>query len=466
MIDVPRRKDTPRVRCAIYTRKSTEEGLEQEFNSLDAQREAAEAYIASQRHEGWTALATRYDDGGYTGGNMERPALKQLLADIAAGRIDCVVVYKVDRLSRSLMDFTQLMAAFDEHSVSFVSVTQQFNTTTSMGRLTLNILLSFAQFEREIIGERIRDKIAAAKRKGKHTGGTPVLGYDIDRATSRLVVNPDEAKLVRHIFKRFIRLGSALLVARELNAKGHRTKAWTTKKGTTRPGIEWDKSRVFRLVTNPKYLGQVPHKGKVYDGEHEAIVDRRTWDAVQAIIQENSKVRGAKTRARTPALLKGLIKCGHCGTSMGVSFVKKPDKRYVYYTCVRATKSGYDTCTVRSVPAGVAEAAVVDRLRAVFRSPEMIARTYRSAVAKAEGDPAMQECLPTETDVREALMNIDPVWEVLFPKERERIVKLLVEKVVMNPDSMDVVIRTNGLSSLVAELRETTEQAESRKVST
>ena len=465
MIDVPRKKDASRVRCAIYTRKSTEEGLEQEFNSLDAQREAGEAYIASQRHEGWIALPDRYDDGGYTGGNMERPALRQLMADIEAGKVDCVVVYKVDRLSRSLMDFTRLISLFDEHKVSFVSVTQQFNTTTSMGRLTLNILLSFAQFEREIIGERIRDKIAAAKRKGKHTGGPPVLGYDIDRATSRLVINAEEAKLVRHIFKRFVQLGSALLVARELNARGLRTKAWTTKKGATRPGNAWDKSRVFRLVTNPKYLGQVLHKDQVYDGEHEAIIDRRTWDAVQAIIQENSKVRGAKTRAETPALLKGLIKCGHCGTSMGVSFVKKPDKRYVYYTCVRATKSGYDACTVRSVPAGVAEAAVVDRLRAVFRSPEMIARTYRAAVAKAEGDVAMHECLPTETDVREALMNIDPVWEVLFPRERERIVKLLVEKVVMNPDSMDVVIRTNGLCSLVAELKETAETAEGRKAS-
>ncbi len=453
-----------RIRCAIYTRKSTEEGLEQEFNSLDAQREAAESYIASQRHEGWMALSDAYDDGGYTGGNMDRPALQRLLADIAAGKVDCVVVYKVDRLSRSLMDFTRLISLFDEHKVSFVSVTQQFNTTTSMGRLTLNILLSFAQFEREIGAERVRDKIAAAKKRGKHTGGPPVLGYDLD-AAGRLVVNPDEAKLVRLVFKRFIQLGSCLLVARDLNAKGYRAKSWTTKKGRTRQGGTWDHARVYRLVTNRTYLGEVCHKDKVYPGEQEALIDRRTWDAAHAVIAGNSRVRGAHTRAKTPAMLKGLIKCGHCGTSMGISFVKKPDKLYRYYVCVRAAKSGYDTCPVCSLPAGTAEAAVVEQLRAIFRSPDMIARTYRAAVDKAAEDPALQECLPTENEVRDALMNIDPVWEVLFPKEQERIVKLLVEKVVVNPDAMDVVIRTGGLQSLVAELQETASGAENRTVS-
>jgi site-specific DNA recombinase len=453
-----------RIRCAIYTRKSTEEGLEQEFNTLDAQREAAEAYITSQRHEGWTALPDRYDDGGYTGGNMERPALRQLLVDIAAGKVDCVIVYKVDRLSRSLMDFTQLMALFDQHKVSFVSVTQQFNTTTSMGRLTLNILLSFAQFEREIGAERVRDKIAAAKRKGKHTGGPPVLGYDID-AASKLVINPEEARLVRTVFKRFIQLGSPLLVARDLNARGVLSKAWMTKKGRLRKGETWNHARVYRLITNRKYLGEVPHKGKFYPGEHEAIIDRRTFDAAQAIIRENSKVRGAQTRAETPALLKSLLRCGHCGTSMGISFVKKRDKLYRYYVCVRAAKSGYDSCPVRSLPAAAAETAVIGQLRAIFRSPEMIARTYRSAVARAAEDPAMQVCLPTEADVRQALMNIDPVWEVLFPKEQERIVRLLVEKVIVTPGAIEVIVRTGGLESLVAELEGTASDARGREVS-
>ena len=256
------------IRCAIYTRKSTDEGLEQEFNSLDAQREAAEAYIASQRAEGWQCLPERYDDGGYTGGNMDRPALKRLLSDIETGKIDTVVVYKVDRLSRSLLDFSQLVGLFDKHKVSFVSVTQQFNTTTSMGRLTLNILLSFAQFEREIIGERIRDKVAAAKKKGKHTGGPPVLGYDIDAPNRRLVVNPAEADLVRRIFKLFLQLGSGMKVAKALNADGFRTKAWTTRNGKVRPGQPWDKIAVNRVLNNVKYVGQVSHWGKLYDGEH------------------------------------------------------------------------------------------------------------------------------------------------------------------------------------------------------
>ncbi len=221
--------------CAAYTRTSTEEGLDSEFNSLDAQRESAEAYIASQKHEGWVASPTRYDDAGYSGGTLERPALQRLLEDVEAGRIGCVVVYKVDRISRSLLDFARLMEIFDRHGVSFVSVTQQFNTTTSMGRLVLNILLSFAQFEREIIGERIRDKVAATKKKGKYCGGPPVLGYDVDRERKRLVVNSAEAELVRHIFEDFVRAGSTTALARELNDRGCVTKSWTTKKGTT-PG--------------------------------------------------------------------------------------------------------------------------------------------------------------------------------------------------------------------------------------
>ncbi len=222
-----------KIRCAIYTRKSSEEGLEMEFNSLDAQREACEAYVASQKAEGWIALPDQYDDGGFSGGTLERPALKRLMGDIENGRIDVVVVYKIDRLSRSLMDFAKLVEVFDRHSVTFVSVTQQFNTTTSMGRLTLNILLSFAQFEREVIGERIRDKFAASRKKGMWMGGHPPLGYDV--VERKLVVNDTEAALVRHIFERFLQVGSATLLMNELNAAGHRTKSWTTRDGTHRP---------------------------------------------------------------------------------------------------------------------------------------------------------------------------------------------------------------------------------------
>jgi len=233
---------TPIIRCAIYTRKSTEEGLDQQFNSLDAQRESSEAFIRSQQHEGWRINAERYDDGGYSGGNTERPAFKRLMEDIVAGKIDCVVVYKVDRLSRSLLDFSGVMGTFDKYGVSFVSVTQQFNTTHSMGRLTLNILLSFAQFEREIIGERIRDKIEANCKRGQWTGGYPVLGYDVDRSerTPKLIINAEEAVKVRRLFTMYLDLKALVPVCDELDKLGWKNKVWTTKKGTAKGGREFD----------------------------------------------------------------------------------------------------------------------------------------------------------------------------------------------------------------------------------
>ena len=324
--------DKKTIRCAIYTRKSHEEGLEQEFNSLDAQREAAEAYITSQRHEGWMALPTNYSDGGFSGGTTERPALQKLLADIQRDRIDCVVVYKVDRLSRSLMDFAQMIALFEQHQVSFVSVTQHFDTSTSMGRLILNVLLSFAQFEREIIGERIRDKKLATAKQGKYVGGQPFLGYDIDRERKRLLVNPAEAKLVRQIFESFIETRSCLKVARQLNGKGHRTKAYKAiKNGKVAGGKRWNKVYVYRVLTNRKYLGEIVHKGKSYPGEHEAILDRRLWDEAQRIMAENFHARSMKTRQKAPALLKGILRCGHCGKQMGASHTKRHGKRYRYY---------------------------------------------------------------------------------------------------------------------------------------
>src|SRR5436305_10858666 len=245
----------PSVRCAIYTRKSTEEGLEQEFNSLDAQREASEAYIASQKNEGWTCLPTRYDDGGFTGGNMDRPALKRLLADIEAGQVDAIVVYKLDRFSRSLLDFAKMMETLDRHQVAFVSITQQFSTGTSMGRLVLNVLLSFAQFEREIIAERTRDKIAATRRKGKWTGGTPILGYDVDPQANRLVVNAREAERVRAIFQLYLELQGLLPVVEELARRGWTNKRWTNHQGQDAGGEPFTRTSLYRLLTNVCYLG-------------------------------------------------------------------------------------------------------------------------------------------------------------------------------------------------------------------
>ncbi len=269
------------VRCAVYTRKSSEEGLEQEFNSLDAQREAGEAFIRSQAGEGWTLISERYDDGGFTGGNMDRPALKRLMADIEAGKIDCVVVYKVDRLSRSLLDFAGMMQIFEQHKVSFVSVTQQFNTATSMGRLVLNVLLSFAQFEREIISERTRDKIAATRRKGKWAGGHPLLGYDVDPNGYKLTVNPPEAERVRAIFNLYLEYESLLPVVQELAERKWVGKRWTTRKGPERGGEPFTRTSLYRLLTNVAYVGKVRYKQEVHDGEHPGIVDPHVFQKAQ-----------------------------------------------------------------------------------------------------------------------------------------------------------------------------------------
>jgi site-specific DNA recombinase len=261
-----------RLRCAIYTRKSTEEGLEQQFNSLDAQREAAEAFIKSQRREGWITLPECYDDGGFTGANMDRPALARLLQAVEAGDLDCVVVYKVDRLSRSLLDFTRMLSVFEKHQVSFVAVTEQFNTSTSLGRLTLNILLSCAQFERELIGERTRDKMSAARRKGKWVGGRPVLGYDVDPGGGRLIVNEEEAERVRAIFALFEEHCSALKTLAEIEQRGWRLKSWTRKTGQFRPGGPFGLHSLRRLLTNILYTGAIRHQGQAYPGEHAAIL--------------------------------------------------------------------------------------------------------------------------------------------------------------------------------------------------
>jgi DNA invertase Pin-like site-specific DNA recombinase len=420
-----------KLRCAVYTRKSSEEGLDMEFNSLDAQRESCEAYVASQKPEGWVLVPDRYDDGGFSGGTLERPALRRLLADIEAGRVDVIVVYKIDRLSRSLMDFSKLVEVFDRRGVTFVSVTQSFNTTTSMGRLTLNILLSFAQFEREVIGERIRDKVAASRKKGIWMGGWAPLGYDVkDR---KLVINEGEATAVRRIFERFARGGSVTTIARELTAECFVNKY----------GQKLDKGRIYKLLHNRVYIGDAVHKGTAYPGEHEAIIAKTLWDKVQAVLAESPQVRAGRTRAQTPALLKGLI-FGPDGRAMSPTHTRRGDKLYRYYVSQSVIKGSADDCTVGRLPAAEIEAAVVDQIRAVLMSPEIIVATWRAARENIDS--------LTEADVREALERLDPLWDELFPAEQTRIVQLLVERIDVDVDGFDVRLRVDGLVRLVRDL--------------
>jgi site-specific DNA recombinase len=316
------------IRCAIYTRKSSEEGLEQEFNSLDAQREACEAYVTSQKHEGWMVLLSRYDDGGFSGGTMERPALRQLLADIALGKIDVVVVYKVDRLTRTLTDFARIVEAFDGKGVSFVSVTQQFNTTTSMGRLTLNVLLSFAQFEREVTGERIRDKIAASKKKGMWMGGFVPLGYEVRER--KLVVVDEEAAVVRALFQLYEDLGTVALVKAEADRRGYRTKQRSWASGKHTGGIAITRGHLYKLLCNPIYAGRIAHKGEIHDGEHDAIIDAECWDRVQQQLGRQARRQRVRPTARYPSLLAGMIVDAD-GAPLTPSHANKQGRRYRYY---------------------------------------------------------------------------------------------------------------------------------------
>ena len=435
-------KAPPRkTRCAVYTRVSTDERLDREFNSLDAQCEAGLSYIASQKHEGWMALDDRYDDGGFSGGTMERPALQRLLRDVESGRLDIVVVYKVDRLSRSLTDFARIVGIFESQGVSFVSVTQAFNTTTSMGRLTLNILLSFAQFEREVSAERTRDKFAASRRKGLWMGGTPPLGYDVKER--KLVVNETEAKLVRLIFSRFLKLGSATKLAQELRRAGHTTKTWTTQNGHHRPGKPLDKGALYKILGNRVYLGEAVHKGTPYPGEHAAIIDRATWDKVHAILSQNTVIRANHSRAQTPALLKGLI-FAPGGHAMTPSHTRKAGKLYRYYVAIDAIHQGYGECAVSSVPATEVEEVVIAQVRHLLQTPEVIARIW--AAAKPESDVPEREVVETATAFA-------PLCDELFPAEQARVVRLLVERVDLAPDGMQVRLRAEGLQTLVAELQ-------------
>ncbi len=409
-----------RKRCAVYCRVSSDERLDQEFNSIDAQKEAGQAYVVSQRAEGWIPVADDYDDPGFSGGNTERPALKRLLADIARGLIDIVVVYKIDRLTRSLADFSKMVEVFERHGVSFVSVTQQFNTTTSMGRLMLNVLLSFAQFEREVTGERIRDKIAAAKRKGMWMGGVPPLGYDVEKRM--LIVNEAEAAVVRRVFEEMLTIGSPTKIAAALTAEGITTKAWTTQEGQTRSGTRIDKKYIHKLLRHRIYLGELSHKGSWYPGAHPAIIDPGLWGRVHEVLAKDSHARSVETkiRSRTDALLRGLL-YAPSGERMYPTYSRKNGRKYHYYVSKSESRFGAPGKNYERLPAPEIEGAVVAQIRTVLTSPESVA----SVVRHIQRNGAQVDEVATVM----AMGRLNDVWDQLFPVERHRIANLMIERV-------------------------------------
>ncbi len=445
-----------RKRCAVYCRVSTDERLDQSFNSIDAQREAGQAFIVSQRTEGWIPVVDDYDDGGFSGGNMDRPALKRLLADIDAGKVDIVVVYKIDRLTHNLADFAKMVELFDQRGVSFSAVTQQINSATSMGRLMLNILLSFAQFEREVTGERIRDKIAASKAKGMWMGGTPPLGYDVCNRV--LVINEPEAKIVRGIWRRFVELRSTTELARELNANGVTTKAWTTQDGVFRPGRPITKQNLYKTLRNPIYLGMISHKAKTYPGQHEPILDQALWDQAQAILAVESGLRASQTMTRHDhePILRGLLFAPDGDRMLPTATKKKSGKRYRYYLPYSDKKLGRGTNPFGIVPAEQIEALVLEQIKSALQAPEMIQAVW-DEVQKLDAT------VPEPTVVL-AMRNLSVVWNEMFPEERCRLVKLLIARVQLKDEGIDIEWHPAGWSALMAELAPNSIGAELREL--
>jgi site-specific DNA recombinase len=427
------RTDAGRRRCAIYTRKSSEEGLEQEFNSLAAQREACEAYICSQQHEGWLLARTCYDDGGFSGGNLERPALQHLLADIRTGRIDIVVVYKVDRLTRSLADFARLVELFDAQGVSFVSVTQQFNTTSSMGRLTLNVLLSFAQFEREVTGERIRDKIAASKKKGMWMGGNVPLGYDVSERA--LVINPTEAETVRRIFELYREFGCVRRVKDEADRLGFRTKRRRSANGAERGSTPLSRGHIYRLLSNVIYTGQIAHKGQLYSGQHPALIEDDSWTAVQNQLAANAGDHRRRVKAAEPSLLAGLLVDAQ-GERLTPSHAVKKGRRYRYYvSAALVAERAIDRPENWRLAAQEIEHSVVGILIDALASPAALLQRLGSPEMPGE---QMRRLLGRAARLAATLRN--------SPGARAKVIEELVERVIVDQNKIVVAMRRSALS--------------------
>ncbi len=427
-----------KLRCAIYTRKSTEEGLEKEFNTLDAQRESGEAYAQSHKHEGWITLSEHYDDGGFSGGNTDRPGLKRLLEDIDKGLIDVVIVYKIDRLSRSLIDFTKLIDNFEKHGVAFVSVTQQFNTSTSMGRLTLNILSSFAQFEREVISERIRDKFAASKKKGMWMGGIVPLGYDVDNR--KLIINEPEAELVRLIFKKFVETQSMSRTAEYINERGYKTKLLVFSTGKTKGGKPFTKQIIYSILNNRLYLGEISYKGENYLGQHEAIIDKALWDEVRKIKNISPRFRAASRKIQTDALLVGLLKCTCCNRAMVPTSSNKNNKTYRYYTSTKAVKESYKRCEIGSIPAGELEEIVLQEVYKVLKHPQIILNSWQK----------IKQTIPEQNqrEVFDKIHKIERIWNYLCPAEKRKLIGLIVKIIEVSKHNLRIYFNQEVLKNI------------------
>ena len=408
--------------CAIYTRKSSSEGLDQEFSSLDNQRESAASYIKSQQHEGWTASSELYDDGGFTGANVERPGLQKLLSHIKEGKINCVVVYKVDRLSRSLLDFSQLLEFFDKNNVVFVSITQHFNTNTSMGRLTLNILLSFAQFEREIISERTKDKLSAARKRGQWLGGHPPFGYMRDPKENRkIIINPAEVDMVRKVYALYLEKNSALEVAQEITATGYRTPSWPTKTGRTFGNKKFSITTIVRMLKNHTYIGKANYQGKTYDGLQSAIIDEETFNKVQDRMSHHRLDRKPFKNKDCSGLLSKVLKCKACGSAMVHTYTLKKNRfKYRYYLCSNAQKRGYAECPVRYVNAQLME----ERIEQILRGE---VKTLKNSPHKSES---------------EAILS--PIWDSLFFEEKRRIIRTLIKVADYDSTAKKIGMVLNG----------------------
>ena len=407
--------DAKRVRCAIYTRKSSEEGLDQSFNSLHAQREACEAFIVSQRHEGWHALSKHYDDGGFSGGNMERPALTDLLSDIEQGKVDTVVVYKVDRLTRSLSDFAKIIERFDRRSVSFVSVTQQFNTTSSMGRLTLNVLLSFAQFEREVTGERIRDKIAASKRKGMWMGGIVSLGYDLKNR--QLLVNEKEAESVRYIFKTYLRLRCVSKLKSNLDERGIRSKG----------GKPFSRGALYHLLRNRLYIGEIPHKGEAHKAQHAPIISTDLWNRVDAALKTN--INGERLRVAKSPSLAGLI-FDEEGNRYTPTHSTKVGKRYRYYTSQGAIRKDRSTPKLTRIPAHELEQSVIHHISQWIKSAEF-AKTMEQSLGRIVS--------------RQVMRSYREYWDGLSTGNQLLNLKAIVKSITVSADHVHAQLKVDEI---------------------